>query len=219
MGHLAQRDAPGLSQLKNLEYPFKVLSKFFDSTFTKGIILVPNITLRSIAGISSIVFLAGVSAACSKPSAPTPQLPSSNTNSTSNTPAGGAVLSPEEQKAASQNLDKAIEITFQTVYFDFDSHSIKPEAQESLRQLAKALQVLPAAIILVDGNTDERGSNEYNLALGQKRSNAIKDFLVSEGASSEQLQSLSDGEEKPAATGSNEEAWAKNRRAEFRRLK
>ena len=163
---------------------------------------------------SALAFLC-LATACTKPSAPAPQLPPEASNTAAQTSAAEAA---KQEKLANQNLDKAIELTFKTVYLDFDSQALKPEAQESLRQLAKAMKALPAAKILVDGNTDERGSNEYNLALGQQRSNAIKDFLVSEGAAPEQLQSLSEGEEKPAVVGSNEAAWAKNRRAEFRRI-
>jgi len=73
----------------------------------------------------------------------------------------------------------------------------------------------PDAKILVEGHTDERGTNEYNLALGDRRANAVKDYLVSLGVSSSRIETISYGEEKPLCMGSDEECWQKNRRAHF----
>ena len=99
-----------------------------------------------------------------------------------------------------------------SVYFDLDSYSIKEEYRPLVEAHAKYLREHPSAKLLIQGNTDERGSREYNLALGQKRSDAMKRMLLLLGAREEQIEAVSLGEEKPKAQGSTEEAYAENRR-------
>jgi len=102
------------------------------------------------------------------------------------------------------------------VYFDFDSFSVKDEFRSVVEGHAKALVGQRNKRIVVEGHTDERGGREYNLALGQKRAEAVQRSLVLLGATAEQIEAVSYGEERPAATGSSEDAWAKNRRAELK---
>jgi len=102
------------------------------------------------------------------------------------------------------------------VYFDFDSFVIKPEYQGMIAEHARYLQSHSASHVMLEGNTDERGSREYNLALGQKRAEAVQRVLVLGGASVNQLEAVSLGAEKPADPGHDEAAYAKNRRVEFR---
>jgi peptidoglycan-associated lipoprotein len=102
------------------------------------------------------------------------------------------------------------------VYFDFDSFVIKPQYRDLITQQARYLQSHHASHVTLEGNTDERGSREYNLALGQKRAEAVQHALVLEGASNDQIESVSFGAEKPADPGHDETAYAKNRRVEFR---
>ncbi|TDK66994.1 peptidoglycan-associated lipoprotein Pal [Sapientia aquatica] len=102
-----------------------------------------------------------------------------------------------------------------SVYFDFDSYAIKDEYNPLLAAHAKYLAAHTARKILVQGNTDERGGREYNLALGQKRAVAVTKSLTAQGVAATQLEAVSLGKEKPKATGSNEEAWAQNRRADI----
>lgn len=102
------------------------------------------------------------------------------------------------------------------VYFDFDSFSVKDEFRPVVEGHAKALVGQRNKRIVVEGHTDERGGREYNLALGQKRAEAVQRSLVLLGATAEQIEAVSYGEERPAATGSSEDAWAKNRRAELK---
>jgi peptidoglycan-associated lipoprotein len=102
------------------------------------------------------------------------------------------------------------------VYFDFDSFVIKPEYQSLIAEHARYLQSHTASHVTLEGNTDERGSREYNLALGQRRSEAVQRVLVLGGASGGQIESVSFGAEKPAEPGHDESAYAKNRRVEFR---
>jgi len=101
------------------------------------------------------------------------------------------------------------------VYFDFDSSGIRPEFIPMLRAHADYLINHPSARLLIEGHCDERGSREYNIALGERRANAVKRFLEAEGVSPLQLETISYGEERPAVPGHNEAAWAKNRRAEL----
>ncbi len=99
-----------------------------------------------------------------------------------------------------------------SVYFELDSFSIKDEFKPLVEAHAKYLRENATAKMLIQGNTDERGSREYNLALGQKRADAMKRMLILLGAKEEQVESVSLGEEKPKAQGSTDEAYAENRR-------
>ncbi len=101
------------------------------------------------------------------------------------------------------------------VYFDFDSFEIKPEFERVIASHARSIKAEKARKVVVEGHTDERGGREYNLALGQKRSEAVRRALGLLGVSESQLEAVSFGKEKPAAQGSDEQAWAKNRRAEI----
>lgn len=102
------------------------------------------------------------------------------------------------------------------VYFDFDSFAIKDEFKPLLDAHAKALTTQRTRKLTVEGHTDERGGSEYNLALGQKRAEAVVRSLVLLGANEQQLEAVSFGKERPADPGRTEEAWAKNRRAELK---
>ena len=99
-----------------------------------------------------------------------------------------------------------------SVYFDLDSFTIKDEYRPLVEAHAKFLRENPTAKMLIQGNTDDRGSREYNIALGQKRADAMKRMIMLLGAREEQVESVSLGEEKPKAQGSTEEAYAENRR-------
>ncbi|MDO4627275.1 MAG: peptidoglycan-associated lipoprotein Pal [Pasteurellaceae bacterium] len=102
---------------------------------------------------------------------------------------------------------------YNTVYFGFDSYSVEGEYQQLLDAHAAYLTSTPSAKVLVEGNADERGTPEYNIALGQRRADAVKSFLAAKGVQGSQLSTVSYGEEKPAVLGHDESAYAKNRRA------
>lgn len=108
----------------------------------------------------------------------------------------------------------AAEVT-QAVYFAFDDYSLNSEGQSQLNKLAEFLKTSSKAVVQVEGHTDERGSVEYNLALGQRRAQSSKNYLVQLGLDASRLPTMSYGEEKPAVEGHDESAWAKNRRDEF----
>lgn len=101
------------------------------------------------------------------------------------------------------------------VYFDFDSYTIKPEFQSLIDGHARFLKANPSRRISIEGHTDDRGGREYNLALGQKRSEAVRRALTLLGVSDAQIEAVSFGKEKPAVQGTGEDAWAQNRRAEI----
>jgi len=101
------------------------------------------------------------------------------------------------------------------IYFDFDSYTVKPEFQQLIDGHARFLKANPNRRVSIEGHTDERGGREYNLALGQKRSEAVRRALVLVGVSDAQIEAVSFGKEKPAAQGSGEDVWAQNRRAEI----
>ena len=120
----------------------------------------------------------------------------------------------EQQQQAEKVQQEALrDIT--TFYFDFDTSEIKPEARDVLVAHARYLANSPRQQVRVVGHADERGSKEYNLALGERRAKAVERFLIVNGASRGQIETVSYGEEKPAVRGSGEETWAQNRRVEL----
>jgi len=101
------------------------------------------------------------------------------------------------------------------VFFDTDSYELKPEAKAKLAENATWLQKYPTVKILVEGHCDERNTREYNLALGERRANAVRDYLVFLGVPADRINTISYGEERPFALGHDESAWHLNRRAHF----
>ena len=102
------------------------------------------------------------------------------------------------------------------IYFDFDRSTIRPEFQPVLEGVAGWLNDRPDKQLLIEGHCDERGTDEYNLALGERRALSVRRYLVGLGIAPDRLHTISYGEEQPAVSGSDEAAWAKNRRAEFK---
>lgn len=102
-----------------------------------------------------------------------------------------------------------------SIHFDFDKYDIRPGDVEILNGNSALLKKFPNVKIQIEGHCDERGTNEYNLALGERRANSTKKYLVSLGIAADRISTISYGEEKPMDPGHNEEAWTKNRRAHF----
>ena len=100
-----------------------------------------------------------------------------------------------------------------TVYFGFDSSELAGEGQATLDRQAAFLNVNPTMVVIIEGHADERGTREYNLALGDRRAVAVRDYLLAKGLNAARVRTVSYGKERPAVSGSNEEAWAKNHRA------
>jgi peptidoglycan-associated lipoprotein len=101
------------------------------------------------------------------------------------------------------------------IHFDFDKYDIRPGDTEILKENASLLKKYPSVKIQIEGHCDERGTVEYNLALGERRANSTKSYLTSSGISTNRLSTISYGKERPLDPGHNEEAWAKNRRSHF----
>lgn len=120
-----------------------------------------------------------------------------------------------EQASTNPFTDPANPLSQRSIYFGFDAYDVAPEYVPYIEAHAKWLIEHPEVKIAIQGNTDERGGREYNLALGQKRSEAVKQRLVLMGVPASRLEAVSFGKEKPVATGHTEEAWAQNRRADL----
>ena len=149
-------------------------------------------------------------------------------SSTPDTAGGGAAVEDRNGGVATVNTDKVngsklpAELTDpksilskRSVYFDYDKYDVKAEYKDLVTAHAKYLSSHRDFKMLIQGNTDDRGSREYNLALGQKRADAIKKMLTMLGAREDQVESVSLGEEKPKGEGANEAAWAENRRGDM----
>ncbi|MCB1197050.1 MAG: peptidoglycan-associated lipoprotein Pal [Deltaproteobacteria bacterium] len=119
----------------------------------------------------------------------------------------GAGVTAQQAQAILNNLT--------TVYFDYDESTLSAQETAELQKIAAALKVLNTASISIEGHCDDRGSNEYNLALGDRRARSVYEYLTNLGVDPSQLDTTSYGEERPAVSGMSESAWAKNRRAEL----
>ena len=124
--------------------------------------------------------------------------------------ASTSAVSPSAEAAA------AVAARQRVVYFDFDSFVIKDDYKPMIERHARTLQAMTDKRLVIEGHTDERGGREYNLALGQKRAEAVLRSLALLGVPEARLEAVSFGQERPAAQGSGESAWAQNRRAELR---
>jgi peptidoglycan-associated lipoprotein len=136
---------------------------------------------------------------------PAPQ-PTTPSTAAPSTPTGGARPSPKEFVSVPELRD---------IFFDFDKYDIRPEDSKTLDANAAWLKSNPNQLVLIEGHCDERGTNEYNLALGERRAKAAMNYLVSQGVQASRITIISYGEERPTCTEKNEGCWAKNRRSHF----
>lgn len=176
---------------------------------------------RSLAAIS----IAALLAACS--STPTSEQQGAAVEDRSGATASAPAPKPQSQTgpATKPLADKSLSgnplkdpsniLSKRSVYFELDSNVVRDEFKPLVSAHARYLQQNRARKVTVQGNTDERGSREYNLALGQRRADAVKQMMQLLGAQSEQIETVSFGEEKPKATGSDEKSWSENRRADI----
>lgn len=118
-------------------------------------------------------------------------------------------------EAAGRNAGAARAALTATIHFDYDQADLRAEDRAILDAKVPILQANPGVMITIQGHTDERGSDEYNLALGQRRAATVKRYLIDHGIAESRLQTITYGEERPVAQGSTEAAFAQNRRAEF----
>ena len=126
-------------------------------------------------------------------------------------------VEPAPVASSSSALDAAAQqITDGVVYFDFDKYDIKAEYRDMLQQKAELMKQYPSIRVRIEGNCDERGTQEYNLALGERRARAAYEYLVMLGVNPDQMEMISFGKERPAVEGTGPAVWAKNRRDDFR---
>ncbi|MBB4640873.1 peptidoglycan-associated lipoprotein Pal [Rhizorhapis suberifaciens] len=161
-----------------------------------------NRTTRNVLIATSILALA----ACAKKAPPElPPAPAQSEQAPYTPPSSGPVKGSQEDFMASVSSDR--------ILFDTDKYDVDAQDQATLQSQAQWLQANPNVRVTVEGHADERGTRDYNLALGERRANAAKNYLVSLGIPEARISTISYGKERPAATGSDESAWAQNRRA------
>lgn len=171
---------------------------------------------------STLLRLAAVGVAATAIAACTPRTPADSgagneipppSNNQYGDTRGGAVEGGNLGAAAPGSAQDFIVNVGDRVYFDLDSYQIRPEAYPRMDAQVAWLQRYPSVTVRIEGNADERGTREYNLALGARRAESIRAYLVERGVSAGRIDTISYGKERPIAAGSNEEAWARNRNA------
>ncbi len=115
-----------------------------------------------------------------------------------------------------EESESKVKLEFETVYFDYDKADVRSDQRDALALDAQVMKAYPKVKVLIAGHCDERGTIEYNLALGDRRANAVKTYLVNYGIDPDRISTISYGKEKPVDPDHTEAAWAKNRRAEFK---
>lgn len=121
----------------------------------------------------------------------------------------------EAAEAARRAIEMARSVLLQTIYFDYDSDELRSDSRAVLDDKLRVLNANPSLRIRIDGHTDERGTDQYNLALGRRRADQAKRYLIDRGIDASRIETTSYGRERPAVQGSNEDAWSQNRRGEF----
>lgn len=165
------------------------------------------------------VLISAVLAACSSTPLDDKKAPVENRTGAAVTPGGANAGGTAQSRVVPVDIAKTDNTAMgnlpRVVYFDFDSYVVKDEFRTTVESNAKVLAADRKKKVAIEGHTDERGGREYNLALGQRRAEAVAKSLTLLGAADNQLEAVSYGKERPAVQGSDEAAWAKNRRAEL----
>ena len=169
--------------------------------------------------IAAYLGLAILAVACSStPKNEAPVTEGGKTTRPSTSAGNGSTTSPANQGTVEGNAlrDPNNILSKRSVYFDFDSNAVKDEYRSLIQAHARYMADHRDTRVRIEGNCDERGSREYNLALGQRRAEAVKKIMTVLGAADARIETISYGEEKPVAMGHDEESWAKNRRADIK---
>jgi len=164
--------------------------------------------------VAAIALLAACETASTTDSSATGSTTSATTSGTSTASSTTAATTSDEAADPAEVMKNEFTKVGTTVLFDFDSSQLSDYARRVLDRQAAFLKAEPAARIILGGHADERGTREYNLALGERRAAAARDYLVAKGVNAARIRIISYGKERPAAVGSNEAAWRLNRRAE-----
>jgi peptidoglycan-associated lipoprotein len=173
--------------------------------------------MRNFKSLAFIVSSAALLSACSTPVKldPAPVTDKSPTVSTPTPPTDPRDVRPVEVTGVDPLNDPKGVLAKRSVYFDYDSYAVRDDGKLVVENHSGYLNKNKGRKVLIQGNTDERGGTEYNLALGQKRAEAVRKSMASLGVAESQMEAVSLGEEKPKAMGSGEAAWAENRRADI----
>lgn len=173
--------------------------------------------MRKITGLlTSIAVVVAIFSGCEPDKRGIKVAPQTEMDSKSEVGYGGTYHGDEyAEESGYEETGRPGELGLITVYFDYDRFELTPEALDIMSANADYLWNRPLKVILIEGHCDERGTEEYNLALGEKRARAVKEYLVKYGINPERLSIISYGESIPADYGHGEKAWAKNRRAQF----
>lgn len=161
-----------------------------------------KVTLGTIFVMAFVTACAG----CDTDDAPPPAPPPAPTDT------GGFDSGPVDDRG----VDEVPDAKLVTIYFDYDRAAIRDDQKSALRANANAIKAGSWSKVVVTGHCDERGSEEYNLALGERRANAVKQYLIDSGVRASRIDTVSFGESQPAVRGHDEGAWSRNRRGEFR---
>jgi len=175
--------------------------------------------MRATVAVLVVAFLSGCATTADQPdseggapvTSATPSTTSTATGVTTGTTAGQPLGS---ETGRASHADGRPDLK-RSVYYEFDRYDVKPQYRTLVESHARWLAANPKARLTIEGNTDERGSREYNVALGQRRAESVTSMLLLMGAKPDQIEAVSFGKEKPRATGEGETAWAENRRSDF----
>ncbi|MBL9071740.1 MAG: peptidoglycan-associated lipoprotein Pal [Sphingopyxis sp.] len=162
-------------------------------------------TIRKTTAMIAAITMLTVGACAKKAPDTLPPAPEGSGGDTGTGTGTGVVPGSQEDFVANVSSDR--------IFFDLDQYNVDAQDQTTLQSQAQWLARYPAVRVTLEGHADERGTRDYNIALGERRANAAKNYLASLGVDSNRIQVISYGKERPAALGSNEEAWAQNRRA------
>jgi peptidoglycan-associated lipoprotein len=155
--------------------------------------------------------------ACSSPTLPDPDMTESDNSSANDSSANSSGFEEDSLGAGQEFGDDLMDAELTTIiYFDFDQSELRPEYADLLAAHATRMANSSSTGIRLEGHTDERGSREYNIGLGERRSQTVRRMLLIQGASTSQISTVSFGEERPAAFGSDEESYSQNRRVEIK---
>lgn len=153
------------------------------------------------------------STSAASPSSPSSSSPSSSGTATRSGVTPGTAVPPGTSTTGSGSAARPD--LKRSVYFEFDKYDVKPEYRGLVEANARWLRANPQARLVIEGNADEQGSREYNLALGQRRAESVGKLMTLMGVRAEQIEAISYGEERPRANGHDEKAWSENRRSDF----
>jgi peptidoglycan-associated lipoprotein len=171
--------------------------------------------MRNIKSVALLAMAAAVLSACSSTKLNETPVVDKGPTAAATPAADPRDIRPVETGSVDPLNDPKGVLANRSVYFDFDSYAVRDDGKPVVENHSAYLNKNKQRKVLIQGNTDERGGTEYNLALGQKRAEAVRKSMTAMGVTDGQMEAVSLGEEKPKATGSNESAWAENRRADI----